>query len=459
MYSAGLLKEDFLRLKRSVQQTIMAELEEKNRGKQLEGQLTLEITDVVKIEEQKKIPRRNKGSSILVRQGYGEKISQRLEKCNKELLLLKRENDEFAVVSGIDGFVNALLRLYSTLSDYLEEQEIPGVAVREEILDFYFDVSHFLDIYERLDKHYVKYTQLQDDGDFLLKLFCVNPRENLKECMGRGRSSILFSATFLPIQYYKELLGGDEGDYEVYAKSIFDQEKRALFIASDVTSKYTRRSDEEFYRIAEYIKEIVKNRHGNYMVFFPSYSFMQRIYDLYTEQFAGEDQECIMQQEYMSETDREDFLNRFRGNEDLDLEQLICMDIEEEDHTLVGFCVLGGIFGEGIDLKNDSLIGAIIVGTGLPLVCRERELLKNHFDELDESGFDYAYRYPGLNKVLQAAGRVIRTVEDVGIIALLDERFLQLSYRKLFPREWSDFEVVSVDTVAKRVERFWDSWL
>lgn len=459
MYSAGLLKEDFLRLKRSVQQTIMAEFEEKNQAKQVAGQLSLEITSVVETQVRKKTARSNKGSSILVRQGYGEKISQRLEKCNKELLLLKRENDEFAVVSGIDSFVNALLRLYSTLSDYLEEQEIPGVAVREEILDFYFDVSHFLDIYERLDKHYVKYTQLQDDGDFLLKLFCVNPRENLKECMGRGRSSILFSATFLPIQYYKELLGGDEGDYEVYAKSIFDQEKRALFIASDVTSKYTRRSDEEFYRIAEYIKEIVKNRHGNYMVFFPSYSFMQRIYDLYTEQFAGEDQECIMQQEYMSETDREDFLNRFRGNEDLDLEQLICMDIEEEDHTLVGFCVLGGIFGEGIDLKNDSLIGAIIVGTGLPLVCRERELLKNHFDELDESGFDYAYRCPGLNKVLQAAGRVIRTVEDVGIIALLDERFLQLSYRKLFPREWSDFEVVSVDTVAKRVERFWDSWL
>lgn len=459
MYSASLLKEDFLRLKRAIQQTIMAEMEEKSRGKQVAGQITLEITGVTESGGQKKKARGSNGSSVLVRQGYGEKICQRLEKCNKELLLFKKENGEFAVVSEIDGFVNALMRLYSTLSDYLEEQEIPGVAVREEILDFYFEVSHFLDIYERLDKHYVKYTQLQDDGDFLLKLFCVNPRENLKECMGRGRSSILFSATFLPIQYYKELLGGDEEDYEVYAKSIFNQEKRALFIANDVTSKYTRRSDEEYCRIAEYIREIVKNRHGNYMVFFPSYSFMQRIYDLYVEKFAGEEQECIMQQEYMSEEDREDFLNRFRGNADLELEQLIHMDIEEEDHTLIGFCVLGGIFGEGIDLKNDSLIGAIIVGTGLPLVCRERELLKEHFNELNENGFDYAYRYPGLNKVLQAAGRVIRTVEDVGIIALLDERFLQLSYRRLFPREWSDFETVSVDTVAKRVERFWDSWL
>jgi Rad3-related DNA helicase len=135
------------------------------------------------------------------------------------------------------------------------------------------------------------------------------------------------------------------------------------------------------------------------------------------------------------------------------------MDIEEEDHTLIGFCVLGGIFGEGIDLKNDSLIGAIIVGTGIPQVCHERELLKSYFDEHGENGFDYAYRYPGMNKVLQAAGRVIRTVEDVGIIALLDERFLQLSYRRLFPREWETFETVSLDNIAKRVERFWDSWL
>ena len=136
------------------------------------------------------------------------------------------------------------------------------------------------------------------------------------------------------------------------------------------------------------------------------------------------------------------------------------MEIEEEEDTiLIGFCVLGGIFSEGIDLKNDSLIGAIIVGTGLPQVCSEREILKGYFDVEGDNGFDYSYRYPGMNKVLQAAGRVIRTVEDVGIIALLDERFLQMSYRRLFPREWEHFEMVTVDTVAKRVERFWDSWL
>ena len=139
---------------------------------------------------------------------------------------------------------------------------------------------------------------------------------------------------------------------------------------------------------------------------------------------------------------------------------MIHMDIEmEEEKSLVGFCVLGGIFSEGIDLKNDSLIGAIIIGTGLPQVCNEREILKQYFDGWGENGFDYAYRYPGMNKVLQAAGRVIRTMEDVGIVALLDERFLNASYQRLFPREWNNYEVVTISQAAKRIERFWNEWL
>ena len=259
---------------------------------------------------------------------------------------------------------------------------------------------------------------------------------------------------------YKNLLGGEKEDYEVYAHSVFDPEKRTILIAGDVTSKFTRRSREEYYNIARYIHEVVKNRHGNYMVFFPSYSFMEHIYEIYEQYFMTEEEECLVQQESMNEEEREYFLNRFRGNEDCDLQSLIGMEIEEEEEqTLIGFCVLGGIFGEGIDLKKDSLIGVIVVGTGLPQVGCEREILKDYFDDNGENGFDYSYRYPGMNKVLQAAGRVIRTAEDVGIIVLLDERFRQYSYRRMFPREWEQVVPVTVDTVAKKVERFWDAWL
>ena len=279
--------------------------------------------------------------------------------------------------------------------------------------------------------------------------------------MKKGRSSILFSATFLPIQYYKKLLGGENEDYEVYAKSTFDEEKRALLFARDVTSKYTRRSTEEFRKIARYLYEIVHQRYGNYMVFFPSHAFLEEVYEIFMEEYFDETiMECVVQEDYMSETKREEFLKKFEGNESCNLSEQIAFEIEEEEETiLIGFCVMGGIFSEGIDLKNDSLIGAVIVGTGIPQVCCERELLKNYFDEQGENGFDYAYRIPGMNKVLQSAGRVIRTADDVGVVALLDERFLEYQYKKMFPREWNQYEVVNVDEVAKRVEKFWNDWL
>ena len=162
----------------------------------------------------------------------------------------------------------------------------------------------------------------------------------------------------------------------------------------------------------------------------------------------------------MSEQDREVFLGRFQGNLDCDLESQIDMEVEmEEETSLVGFCVMGGLFSEGIDLKNDSLIGAIIVGTGIPQVCYENEILKSYFDAKDGAGFDYAYKYPGMNKVLQAAGRVIRTHDDVGIVALLDERFTGYQYQKMFPREWTGYEIVTGDTVGNHVTKFWDKWL
>ena len=390
---------------------------------------------------------------------YSERIALNLDKCNRELLTLKRECENYQTGVETAPFVRTLIRLGTAMDDYLEEHE--DSPIRKDILEFYFELSHFLEMYELVDENYVSYTELESDGSFLVKLFCVNPSKNLQECMMRGRSTILFSATLLPIQYYKMLLGAQEGDYEVYAKSVFLPEKLGLYVGSDVTSKYTRRGDMEYYRIASYIQEIIKNRHGNYMLFFPSHAFLRQVYDIFQHYFnQDESVECIIQEDYMNEQAREEFLSRFLGNEDCDFGKVIQMDIEiEEEKSLLGFCVMGGIFSEGIDLKNDSLIGAVIVGTGLPQVCNEREILKQYFDRDGENGFDYAYRYPGMNKVLQAAGRVIRTVDDFGIVALLDERFLTPAYQRMFPREWKSQQVVTVDQIGRKVERFWDEWL
>ncbi len=384
------------------------------------------------------------GTKRLVKE-LSPRIAKLLDKCNKELLVMKRQCESYRREEEIDGFVRMLNHLYAAIDDFLDEHDM--FPNKKELLDFYFEAAHFLNIYEIMDENYVVYSQLLDNGDFMLKLFCVNPARNLRQCMHKGRSTILFSATLLPIQYYKKLLGGEPTDYEVYAKSTFDEKKKALFIANDVTSKYARRSEREFLRIAEYIYEVVRQRHGNSMVFLPSHLFLEQVYRCFMEGYYQADfMECIVQEDYMSEAKREEFLLRFHQE-------------AADASVLIGFCVMGGIFSEGIDLKRDSLIGAVIVGTGIPQVGCERELLKQHFDAQGENGFDYAYRYPGMNKVLQSAGRVIRTAEDIGVVALLDERFLEPQYRRMFPREWSQYEVVSVSGIAGRVERFWNEWL
>lgn len=431
MYSAELIKERFLEVKRGITETI----------KGMKGP----VPDKARIRD------------------FGPKMERRLDKCNKEMLILKKECEEHTILTSISSLVQAVDRLHDIMNEYLEEND--DNPARKDILDFYFEVSHFLLIYDLMDDGYATYSELQEDGSFKVKLFCVDPANNLKECMERSRSTILFSATFLPIQYYKKLLGGEAEDYEVYAHSIFEPEKRALYICDDVTSKYTRRNESEYFKIAGCIHNIVKNRHGNYMVFFPSHAFLMEVYECYQEYFAGEDVECIIQEEFMNEQKREEFLERFSSQPPdfnsihMEIEMDFTESTDSEDRILIGFCVLGGIFSEGIDLKRDSLIGAIVVGTGLPQVCFEREILKNYFDEREENGFDYAYRFPGMNKVLQAAGRVIRTADDVGIIALLDERFVQNSYKRLFPKEWENYEVVRSENISKKIEKFWDSWL
>ena len=373
--------------------------------------------------------------------GYDKKMGSLLERCNRQLLVYKKECENYQVLGSIESFILPLNKLAAQMEKFLEEHD--DSPVRNAVLEFYFEISHFLLIYDKVDDKYVMYSEIQKDGGFMLKLFCVDPSGNLTECMMRARSSILFSATLLPIQYYKGLLGGGVEDYEVYATSVFSPERKGLFIGSDITSKYTRRGPGEYFRAASYIKEITSQKKGNYLIFFPSHAFLKQVYEVYLASFFDEERECcIVQEEYMGEREREEFLEKFTG---------------AGGRSLLGFCVLGGIFSEGIDLKNDRLIGAVIVGTGLPQVCNEREIVRQYFDRQSENGFDYAYQYPGMNKVLQAAGRVIRTAEDIGIVALLDERFLQRSYQRMFPREWADYQVMTCNHAAFHVGEFWKS--
>lgn len=368
---------------------------------------------------------------------YSKKVAAELEKCNKILLAYKRECEDYQICENISNFAFALMRFGAAADTFLQKStEFPG---KKEFLDLYLKVRHFLNMYERLDEHYVIYTQFLENHSFMIKLFCVDPALNLQECLDKGRSTVFFSATLLPIQYYKKLLSTKEENYAIYAKTAFSKEQSCLLIGDGVSSKYTRRNRMEFQNIARYIQKIVSAKKGNYMVFFPSYRFLEQVYEEFFPMMEGQT-DCIVQTTGMKEEEREEFLGEFE---------------KERKHSLVGFCVMGGIFGEGIDLKEELLIGAIVVGTGLPQVGQEREILRQYFETHSGEGFDYAYRYPGMNKVLQAAGRVIRTKEDKGVIALLDERFLQREYRRLFPREWEEYTVCSHENIGNVLENFW----
>ncbi len=374
------------------------------------------------------------------------RISKNAESVNKQMLALKRECEDYLVLESIDALLRVLMRLHSSMSDFLEDRDRKvDPLLRKELLNAYFTVSHFLQMYELVDDHYVIYDEMQEDGRFMLKLFCTDPSLNLRSCMDRGVSTVLFSATLLPIQYYKGLLGGEPDDYEVYAESTFDPSRCLHLIADDVTTKYTSRGAFTYESIASYIHTITKQKTGHYMIFFPSYRFMQDVYDQYEAKFLDPAcEECIMQEMNMKEEGREAFLERFRASEG------------EADKNLLGFCVMGGIFSEGIDLKNDSLIGTVIVGAGIPQVCNERKILMDHFDEAGGNGFDYAYRFVGVNKVLQAAGRVIRTAEDTGVVAILDYRVRDWIRKGLLPREWAEnLQITSVGMVGDTVTSFW----
>lgn len=370
---------------------------------------------------------------------YSQKLWKKLGKVKKQMEELRQNCGEWKVEENAGVLPISLLSVQGELDQLLEES--PTQEVVDGILDFYFEVRDFLNISELVDDNYVVYTAFDENGRFYMKLFCVNPAENLQKCLDKGNSTVFFSATLLPLQYYRKMLSTRSENFGMYVESPFEQKKRCLMICRDVSSKYTRRGYEEYRKIAEYIARMSWQKKGNYMVFFPSYRLMEDVYQVYQDEFSVSWVRCISQHASMTELEREEFLEEFT---------------EETEETLVGFCVMGGIFSEGIDLIGDRLIGAAVVGTGLPQVNCEREILKGYYDEKGEQGFDYAYRYPGMNKVLQAAGRVIRTKEDTGAILLMDERFLNRDYRNLFPREWNDACTCTLGNVEKHLQAFWD---
>ncbi len=330
-------------------------------------------------------------------------------------------------------------KLASRLTEYAEKLLSKGLPVTflEQFLEIYFTLVSFTKLLEFYDDRYVTYYE-KTSRDLKIKLFCLDPSRLLKEAMNKGKASILFSATLSPVEYFARMLGGDETAGTIVLPSPFLKENLCVFIDDTVTTRYKSRYL-TYDTIAESILAAVSCKTGNYMVFFPSFEYLREVYFRFQGIQTGI--RTLYQTPGMSEAARQEFLDEFEY---------------PGETSLVGFAVLGGVFGEGIDLAGDRLSGAIIVGVGLPLLSNEKNIIRQYFDEQACCGFEYAYLYPGMNRVLQAAGRVIRSETDRGVIVLLDERYANHAYRDLLPPEWSP--VLRASDGCKLEEVLQDFW-
>lgn len=366
------------------------------------------------------------------------KISKVLNKLNSYMLDMKKkcENNNSHVQREVPDDIYALLRkLIKESEEWLVRNE--KLEGHQELLDLYFDALAFVKIGEIYDERFVTYVEKTNE-DTIIKLFCLDPSFLLREAIKRGKTAIYFSATLAPLGYFREILGGSDEDYVMQLSSPFSVDNLCLLVGDKISTRYKNRA-QSYDDICQYIKVMISEKVGNYLVFFPSYQYMNKVYELFVEYYPGI--QTILQSPIMVEEEREEFLNKF---------------IPNPKESLVAFAVLGGIFSEGIDLKGDRLSGAAIIGVGLPQICLERDIIKNYFQDKNGKGYDYAYMYPGMNKVLQGAGRVIRSEEDKGIVMLIDERFSYPSYKDLFPVHWSKYcKVRDIKAIGKNISEFW----
>ena len=329
----------------------------------------------------------------------------------------------------------ALTEFVAEADDWLTNNKTHAAV--DDMTDTFFSALDFLRVSELFDDRYRLYYEGAKNR-LTVKYFCMDPSFLLSRTLNKVKSAVFFSATLTPLKYFKDLLGGAEDDYALRIPSPFEPDKLCVLVENRISTKYRDRQ-RSCGKVSDAVYDFVTAKTGNYFVFFSSYEYMALVYADFTERYA--DIGTVVQAQEMPEEEREAFLKRFGPS---------------PDKTLVGFLVLGGVFSEGIDLKADRLIGAAIVGVGLPLISREREMISEYYQNLNGQGFDYAYAYPGMNKVMQAAGRVIRQESDVGAVLLIDSRFLSEPYVGLFPAEWKNFQKCGPSgNIYKIMEDFW----
>lgn len=333
-------------------------------------------------------------------------IRRELEEINKSF---KYHNEEYKEL------IKLLRSFVSEADNYLVKGK--GTEGYEDVLEFYYEVRNFIAASELYDEEYTTILK-NDKNEFTIKIFCINPAKNLRQVIKSTYSSIIFSATLSPVKYYVDLIGGDEESFKLRFDSPFNKENLLTYLYP-LDMRYVNREN-NIDILCKVIYQFINERKGNYMAFLPSFDYLYKVHSRYIELYG--ERGVIIQEENLSEIKKEEFLRAFN-----------------EENNIIGFTVVGGMFSEGVDLPGDKLIGAIIVGVGFPMVSIENNIIAEYFDS---SGFDYSYTYPGINKVLQSAGRVIRTENDKGRILLIDRRYKDYKYKFILPKEWDIKEFI-----------------
>ena len=371
----------------------------------------------------------------------------------------RAEGKTSALYAGLKGYLSALgktkeysldgslpLPVISAAKSFIDEAKPYlglargyGEALREE----YFRAMSFVrtsDLFDETGYRALRIPSEEDKKPYgRLRLWCFDPTPLLTKVMKRMRGCVMFSATLSPIEHYGRLLGADgaAGDTLLDLPSPFPREN-LLSAAISIPTRYSAR-EESADKVAQALKALASSRTGNYLACFPSHAYMSLVARTFLS-IAG-DVDVLIQRRDMSEREREEFLSRFTP---------------APGRSLLAFVAMGGVFSEGIDLPGDRLIGAAIVGVGMPQICYERNALADLYNDDDgEGGFETAYLYPGIGKCLQAAGRVIRSEKDVGAVLFIDERYALPEYRKLLPPHLKPLKLRE-EKIGEALEMFWE---
>lgn len=306
----------------------------------------------------------------------------------------------------------------------------------DELHELFMETKKFLSVCDIFDKRFTMYIEAIGE-DVKVRLLCLDPSFMLDMCMRKGISTILFSATLTPLEYFSDVLGCPKTG-TLSLKSPFDPKKQCLIAIDSVSTRYDDRK-KNAGTIANIIRAAVAGKRGNYIVYFPSYAYLTEVKDVFVEKFPQIS--ITVQKKSMSESAKREFLDSFDA---------------KKEGTLVGFCVMGGSFSEGIDLRGERLIGAMIVGVGLPTISSELNIIKEYFDKTRENGYAYAYTYPGMSKVMQAAGRVIRSEDEKGVVLLIDDRFASAEYKMIMPEYWRHIKYIgNAKALLSEITEFW----